>query len=225
MDLFEAFPSLRQRRDPALQGRSLRLLSLAGIAYDEANYYFELSEPRYWVQEEDEAPTVGVGSVKTRPGPATAPLSTLLQHVRERWRAAPVFLPGNQTYLLEGERCVVLEGGDWMQPTTPNFLILTPPRLGGAETPDALAQAVYFLRLPRPPRPTHSWGIVRVERAALARFLERERWMLVRLLAQPWADVTHADAVPPRAQLRPVLALRGLRRLWEAGLFPVTPEP
>ena len=224
LDLFEVFPSLRQQADPALRGRTVRLLSLSAIAYDNDAYYFELSRPRYWVQAESDAPTIGVGGAKLRLTRPTASLDALLTHVRENWRAEPAFWPGNRAYLLEGDRCVVLSGGDWMEPTTPHLLILTPPRLGGANTPDALAQASYFVHLGRPPRPSRTAGIVRVERDALGAFLEPERWLLVRLLAQSWADVWQADDVPPRAYVRPVLALRGLRRLWDEGLFPITRE-
>jgi len=221
LDFFEVFPSLRRHADPSLQGRSLRLLSLAAIAYDDDAYYFELSQPRYWVQTDSDTPTIGVGGAKVRLTQAASPLQVLLDHVRETWRTEPEFLPGNQSYLLEEDRCVVLSGGDWMEPTTPHILILTPPRLGGANTPDALAQAIYFFRLRQPPRPSRTSGIVQVERDALSTFLDQERWLMIKLLAQSWADVRWADDVPPRAYLRPVLALRGLRRLWEEGLFPI----
>jgi hypothetical protein len=224
LDLFEVFPSLHRQADASLRGRSLRLLSLAAIAYDDNAYYFEVSQSRYWVQAGSETPSIGVGGVKVRLTRSTAPLEVLLDHVRESWRTEPEFLPGNQVYLLEGERFVVLDGGDWMEPTVPHLLILTPPRLGGANTPDALAQAIYFFHLRRPPRPAHTPGIVRVERASLGTFLEEKRWPMVRLLAQSWADVCWADDVPPKASLRPVLALRGLRRVWEEGILPFALE-
>ncbi len=224
MDLFEVFPSLRQQADPALAGRSLRLLSLSAIAYDDDAYFFELSRPRYWVEAESESPTIGVGGAKIRLREPSAPLDALLAHVREQWRVEPIFLPGNQTYLLEGDRSAVLRGGDWMAPPTPHLLILTPPRLGGANTPDALAQASYFVHLHESPRPLRTVGIVRVERDALGAFLAQERWLMIKLLAQSWADVQWADEVPPKAYVRPVLALRGLRRLWNAGLFPLNTE-
>jgi hypothetical protein len=224
LDLFEVFPSLRQHDDPSLKGRSLRLLSLAAIVYDEDAYYFELSQPRYWIQAESTSPTIGVGGVKLRLTRSAAPLDLLLDHLRERWRSELEFLPGTQAYLLEDDRSVVLEGSDWMQPTTPHLLILTPPRLGGANTPDALAQVVYFIGLKKPPRPIRTTGIVRIKRPALGTFLAEENWLLVRLLAQSWADVEHAADIPPKARLRPVLALRGLRRLMEAELFPMTAD-
>lgn len=224
MDFFEVFPSLQRHADPSLQGRSLRLLSLAAIAYDDDAYYFELSQPRYWVQTDSDTPTIGVGGVKVRLTRAGSPLQVLLDHVRKSWQAEPVLLPSNRIYLLEEDRCAVLNGGDWMEPTTPHLVILTPPRLGGANTPDALAQAIYFVHLRQPPRPVRTSGIVQVEREQLSTFLAQERWLMIKLLAQSWADLWQADDVPSKAYLRPVLALRGLRRLWEEDLFPLSGE-
>ncbi|MGC9356746.1 MAG: hypothetical protein ACP5GX_02715 [Anaerolineae bacterium] len=220
MDLFAAFPQLSRVDDPALKERSLRLLSVSALAYDENACYFEISDPRYWVESPEGETTLGMGGARVRadvPGPL---LEALFRHIREGWNSEPQYFPGSQTYLVEGQEHTVFSAGSLTEADTPQLLILTPPRLGGGELPDALVQAVYFLRLGRKPHPVKVPGLVQVRREAMDDFLAEGTWRVVRLLAQPWADILSARPLPPRAHLRPVLALRGLRRVWGEDDFP-----
>lgn len=225
MDFFGVFPIFQQSEHPSLKGRELRLLSLSGIAYDEAAYYFELSPRRYWVNPPGGKLTVGVrgAQVRLRAAPGS-PLDILLSYIRETWGSEPQFLPGGSTYLLESEQYALLPGGTWQQqPDAPHIIILTAPRLGGAKMPDALVQAIYFLQLAEPPVAPQTTGIVRIERESLGDFLAREQWSYRELQVPSWAEVLYADAVPAKANLRPVLAVRGLAKLWQAGLLPGSP--
>ncbi len=221
VDFFAVFPQLRQAETPYLAGRSLRLLSLAALAYDETNYYFELSDERYWVRASDEQTTIGVGGAQTRLTQGQEPLPTLFRYLREAWHSEPEYVPQRHLYLLEGEEAVVLDVGAFLQPATPQLLVLTPPRLGGAEMPDALVQAIYFVRLRTEPYPSGAPGMLQVERERMERFLAEDRWPIVELLAQPWASLLGAISLPREAYVQPVLALRALRRLWREGLFPI----
>lgn len=224
MDLFEAFPQLRRVESKVLQGRALRLLSISALVYDENAYYFELSQPRYWVRSAEGETTIGVGGAKARYEGEGSPLEALFQHLREAWKGEPTYFPAGQIYVVEGEEAVVLQGGDLMASTTPHLLVLTPPRLGGGEVPDALAQAVYFVRLRGQPYPVTVPGILEVQKDHLGDFLDQESWRLIRLLAQPWADLLSSEPLPEQAFLRPVLALRALRQLRQGNLFPLSLE-
>ena len=221
MDFFEVFPHLRAEQDASLKGRALRLLALFGIAYDDAAYYFELSRRRYWVRSAAGHVTLGVGGAQVHLDSPRAPLKSLAHHIREAWLSEPEIFPGGPLYLLEGDRCVVLSGTASRTLLTPHILILTPPRLGGAKMPDALVQAAYFLHLRKPPTPAGVPGLLRVERASLGDFLAHEQWPLRELLSQPWAAMLSSKSLPAEAILRPVLSLRGLRRLWQERLFPL----
>ena len=80
--------------------------------------------------------------------------------------------------------------------------------------PDALVQAVYFLPVRDVQMARMRTTIVRVERQALMAFLAPEQWGLEDLRAQPWASLFRLPGdLPPAVYLRPILALRGLRRL------------
>lgn len=201
-----------------MQGRSLRLLNLAGIPYDADAYYFELSASRYWVQPPGaEQVTIGVGGVQVR-SVGREPLNTLLTHVRENWQREPSFFPAGKTYVLEGERIAVLDEEQQVY-QTPHLLILTPPRLGGPNMPDALVQAVYFLGLESQPQPRKTPGLLRIEQEAVAAFLGAERWSVDEIRKQLWATLQDIETLPENAAFRPVLALRGLRRLEKAGFI------
>jgi hypothetical protein len=220
VDFFEVFPQFEDVTDPSLAGRALRLIAVFGIARDDSAYYFEMSRERYWRHLPDGTVAIGVSGAQAQVEDASRPLKPLFRHVRDAWNSEPEFFPAAHTYLVEGERYVVLNGGSFAQPTTPHLLVLTPPRLGGGEVPDALVQAVYFLGLRRPPYPLKVPGLVAVKREALGDFLGREGWPLLQLEAQPWAEVLSSEALAPSSYLRPVLALRAVQRLWQEGLFP-----
>ncbi len=225
MDFFDVFPGFQQAEHPSLKDRSLRLLSLSGIAYTQAAYYFELSPRRYWVNPPGGELTIGVrgAQVRLRAAPG-APLDLLLSYIRETWGSDPQFFPGGSTYLLEGEQYALLPGGSlWQQPDAPHILILTAPRLGGTPMPDALVQALYFLQLAEPPTTSQPPGILRIARDALGDFLAREQWSYRELQEQVWAEILYADAVPAEANLRPVLAVRGIAKLWQEDWLPSGP--
>jgi hypothetical protein len=59
-------------------------------------------------------------------------------------------------------------------------------------------------------------SLLGIDRQALGAFLEPEGWSLRELKAQPWAKLHPATALPADARVRPVLALRGFRHLWQS---------
>jgi len=104
--------------------------------------------------------------------------------------------------------------------STPHLFVLTPPRLGGGEVPDALVQALYLLPARRVGPSPDSTSLLRVNRSALADFLSVGAWPVRDVLAQPWVELLAAETPPDDALLQPVLALRALRSLMEAGVLP-----
>ena len=217
MDFFEAFPHLRQEQDPALKGRALRLIGLSGIAYDDAAYYFEVTQQRYWTQVPGGKLAIGVGGIQAKLSSSQQLLKTLFRQVRDVWLTEPQRVPGGGTTLLEGERCTLLSGEYDAEVAMPHLLLLTTPQLGGGEVPDALVQVVYRVKLRKPPYPGQVPGIVRISREALGTFLSQEQWPLADLAKESWVEVLATELLPDAAYLRPVLALRGLQRLWQKG--------
>ncbi len=218
MDLFDAYPQLADRDVTVLRGRSLRLIALAGIVYDDEAFYFELGQQRHWGRLPSGEAAIGVGTPTVYPE-GIAPLHhTLIRHVRKSWRCQVELYPAGHSYLVTevGEVDVLTD----VEAHVPYILVFTPPRLGGAEVPDALVQAVYLLPVKNPSVRAVSPGLLKIERVALTKFLEPESWLLQDIEQRPWAALYSDRPLPPDARLRPVLALRGIRRLWEADLLP-----
>ena len=220
MDFFEVFPQLRDNPDSALQGRALRLIAAAALPYDGNAFYFELRDERYWVKGPQGALRIGLGGAQVH-SDARDPLRSLLRHLRDKWNADVRSAPANGVLLLEGDRCSMLSGLQNTFPSAPNWIILTPPQLGGSEMPDALAQVVYLLPLRQSPYPVNVAGIVRVTREALPAFLEAESWSLELLQAAFWAEIHPRNPLPANAELQPVLSLRAMQRVWRAGLLEI----
>ena len=210
MDLFEIYPQLEQTRASVLRGRTLRLISLSGIVYDERAFYFELGDQRLWGRLPGGGVTIGVGAAKVQPDSTRPPYHSLIRYLRKQWRCDVNVFPTTTACVLdESKRITVLEDVD---AAVPYLFILTAPRLGGGEMPDALAQAVYLM-------PVRRWShnvrinLAKIDRERLGNFLEPRDWDLGELQSQPWAEIQSIKPLPDNARLRPILALRGLQHL------------
>jgi hypothetical protein len=97
------------------------------------------------------------------------------------------------------------------------MVILTPPRLGGPDTPDHLAILAFRTRLRRrlqgAPAPHDLFGLLRIENNALAEFFGRDTWPLEEAQALPGLTATLNDRPPQNAILRPVLTARAFQLL------------
>ncbi len=222
MDLFAAFPELVERDLAVLHGRSLRLIALSGIVFDDDAFYFELGAERFWGHLPDGRAVVGVGGARARPDAADGVHpwhAGVTRALRNDWRCAvEVFSAGHAHVQGEDGACHRL---DDVPLAWPYLFILTSPRLGGGDdVPDALAQAVYLLRLRRWRHAPRRVNLLRIARAALDEFLAPPDWSLDALLACPWSDVLWVHSLPDTALLRPVLALRALQHQpeWLAGV-------
>ncbi len=214
MDLFEVYPGLVDEDSEVLDGRSLRLIALSGLVYDETSLYCELGAPRYWGRLADDAAAVGVGAPKVQPDGTVPPHHALIRHVRRTWRCSVDRQSPGQSYLLdtEGEIHLLTDVDEHL----PYLMVFTSPRLGGVEVPDALVQAVYLLPVRRLRVDLVSVSLLRISRDALTLFLEPESWELNELSQKPWAELVVSHPLPEDVRLKPVLALRGLRRMLQA---------
>jgi len=218
LDLFVAYPELAKKGSSALQGRSVRLISLAGIVYDADDFYFELGEQRNWGRLSDGGVAVGVGTPRVQPDGTHPRHRALIRHIRKQWRLQADLFPAGHGYILDEQHNVhILED---TPANVPYLFVLTPPRLGGGDVPDALAQAVYLLPIARGHTNSTPTSMLRVSREALSQFLAPESWALDELRQQPWAVLRAERPLPVSARLRPILALRGLRHLIEAEVIP-----
>lgn len=218
MDLFGALPELRDSKLEALAGRSLRLISVSGFVYDENNFYFELSEPRNWGRLANGASAIGVRAPQVRPD-GTYPLHQgIIQYVRRTWRATVELFPAGRGYVLDEAGNVQVVSG--IPAHIPCLVILTPPRLGGGEMPDALVQAVYLLPMRRIRSHQASVTLLQFPREKLVRFLEPDLWSLAQARETSWITITPAQSLPEASHLQPVLALRSLRQMLGRGVLP-----
>lgn len=223
MNLFDVYPQLNREQTHVLKDRTLRLIALSGLVYDEQAFYFELGESRFWGHLPDGGVTIGVGTAKIQPDATHPPHRALVRHLRQQWQCEVDLFPAGHAYVLgEDKQVAVLHGVEAM---TPYLFILTAPQLGGSDMPDALVQAVYLLPLRRwrhqaaASRTSHA--LLQIRREALERFLEPADWALDALLAQSWATLHNTPSLPDTARLRPVLVLRGLRDMAQADALPL----
>jgi hypothetical protein len=223
MDFFEAYPGLADNPNDSLRDRDLRLIALSGLVYDEDAFYFEFGRRRYWGQSRAGQTLIGIGAPRVQPGAETPPYQGLLRYLREDWRCEVSLYPAGYAYLLdEQERLSVLTN---MGVQMPYMLLMTAPRLGGAEIPDALVRAVYLMPVRKLRTFKASVDLLRVERRFFSEFIHSEHWELSHLRSQAWAEVVTDASLPSEARLRPVMALRSIQSLMQTGDLSSIPGP
>ena len=218
MDFFEAYPDLAESPVGSLTDRELRLIALSAFVYDEDAFYFEFGQRRFWGQSSEGQTLIGVGAPRVQPVAGAPPYQGLVRYLEKVWRCEVALFPTNHTYLLdEDDQLAVLEN---QGPYLPYMLIMTSPRLGGANVPDALVRAVYLMPVQRLRTLMASVELLRVERDAFPEFIKSEQWALEDLRSRTWAEIVTDASLPADAQIRPVMALRSIRSLTLSGDLP-----
>ena len=211
MDLFEAFPSLKDTKHPALDKKILRLISVSGLIYDDEALYFEISPEKYWGRLPEGKSAIGIGLPKIKPD-GTPPLyQALMQHLRRNWRCDTNLYPSGYAFLMDDKGSIsLLSGSD-----IPFIMQMTHPRLGGANVPNALVQAVFLLPVRR-----FNWqnainrvDLLKITRPGFDAFLAQASWSVKEIISQPWSDFKVKKPLPGDAVVRSVLTLRSIREL------------
>lgn len=216
MNLLQASPLLR--RHPLLEGKRTLLIGVSTITRDETAYVFEIGKPRTWKTRQDGATSIGIGGIGGAIEKDEAILDCLRREVKEELGARVRLELHSQTYLIQDWRvCDALRLTPSKKHPTPLMVILTPPRLGGPDTPDHLAILAFLTRLQDPPAPRDLFGLLRVERRALPHFFARDEWPLAELQAHPGLEIILNDQPPAHAALHFTLTARAFQLLVRGG--------
>jgi 8-oxo-dGTP pyrophosphatase MutT (NUDIX family) len=215
MDLFRMLPALRHH--PLLQGKSVTLVGVSTIVCDEAACYFELTKPKYWRKHPGGGTTIGVGGVGGRIESGESLAACLRREVEEELGAHIRLRPSEQTYLMvDWEIADTMHLPPSRKRPAPLMVILVPPQLGGAEMPDHLAISVFHTHLAEEPMALDLFGLLRVERQALAEFFARDEWKFEGVEQHPAFAVTLNGPLPEGPVLRPVLTARAFQSIVRA---------
>jgi 8-oxo-dGTP pyrophosphatase MutT (NUDIX family) len=216
MDLFQALPALRYH--PLLTDKKAVLVGVSTIVRDDEAYYFEIGKPKYWKQRADGTTSVGVGGIGGSIERGETITACLRREVQEEIGTQVRLEPVHETTLIcEWQIADTFSLKPSKKRPTPLMVILTPPRLGGPDTPDHLAILAFRTRLRRrlqgAPAPHDLFGLLRIEDDALAGFFGRDTWPLEEAQALPGLTATFNDQPPQNTILRPVLTARAFQLL------------
>lgn len=217
-DLLAALPALRASGHPLLTGRRVSLIGVSAILRDEAGYYFEVNKPAYWGRLQDGTRSVGIGGIGGGIREGEEVLACLRREVQEELGTGfRLEAPPRTALLDEWQVAGWLELSPGRDQPTPYCVSLFPPRLGGADTPDALAIVTLLGRPKGRPCRRDLFGLLTVAPSAVREFLARPEWPLTEALTYPGLAFDLAGELPPDCRLRPVLTARAFGALLEAG--------
>lgn len=212
MDLFQALPALRHH--PLLSGKKVALVGVSTIVRDDDAYYFEVSKTKYWRQRADGITIVGVGGIGGGIKQGETITACLKREVEEEIDTQVRLEPVQETALIHEWQIVdTLNLKPSKKRPTPMMVILTPPRLGGPDTPDHLAILAFRTRLRGEPAPYDLFGLLRIENEALAALFAQDEWSLEEARALPGLTMTLNGQLPANAVLRPILTARAFQLL------------
>jgi 8-oxo-dGTP pyrophosphatase MutT (NUDIX family) len=212
VDLFQALPALRHH--PLLNGKKVTLVGVSTIVRDDDAYYFEVSKAKYWRQRADGNTIVGVGGIGGTVERGETVTACLKREVEEEIDTQVRLEPVRETALIhEWQIADTLNLKPSKKRPTPLMVILTPPRLGGPDTPDHLAILAFRTRLRGEPAPHDLFGLLRIENEALAAFFARDEWPLEEARAFPGLTMMLNGQPPTNAVLRPILTARAFQLL------------
>ena len=216
MDLFRTVPALRQH--PLLTGKRVALVGASTITRDDTAHYFEITKPKYWRARGDGSTVVGIGGIGGTIERGESVAACLRREAEEELGVRIRLEPSDESYLIHEWQIadtVALPSSKKRLP--PLMVILTPPQLGGPDTPDHLGILAFRSRLRGIPIPGDLFGLLRVEDKALVAFFGRDEVPLAEAQATRGLTITLNGEPPEAAVLRPVLTARAFQCLVRAG--------
>lgn len=219
-DLFALVPALQDVSHPLLSDRRITAVGVSAVLYDERAFTFEVTHPRHWGWRADGGRIVGVGGIGGRIEPGERLLDCLRREVREEIGVGFWLEPAPSTALIHNR-----EVAAWLDvprspgQATPYMVNLLPPQLERLDRPDHLAIVSFRGILRQAPRREDLFGLLTIQRSALAPFFQRPEWPLREAQALPGLTFDLESSLPADTVLRPTLTGRAFQALLEHTSF------
>lgn len=217
-DLFALIPALREAAHPLLDDQQIVAVGVSAVLYDERAFAFEVTRPRHWGRRDDGGSIVGIGGIGGRIEPGESALASLSREVREELGVGFWLEPAASTALIhEGKVAAWLNVPTSSDQARPYIVNLLPPQLERPNRPDHLAILTFRGVLRQQPQRGDLFGLLTIERPAVAPFFARSEWPLEEALGLPGLTFDLESSLPEGSVLRPTLTGRAFQVLLRDG--------
>ena len=213
--IMDAFPRLRQRIDRLCQGKSWHIVGASAIVRDEEAYYFEITKPKFWAEDEDGHTLAGIGGIGGSIEGGEDEITCLRREALEEVGVDVQVLSSPETHLLFSEEWagkVNLVASDLPAPC----LCTVGPkktRLAAGLPYDYLCIVTFEALVMGKPKAEDLYGLLRIKLGAIEDVLGPDTIPLSVVLRHPDVDLHLNSALPENAILRPLFTARSFQLL------------
>ena len=217
-----AYPRLRQRIDRLCQGESWHIVGASAIVQDEKAYYFEITKPKFWDEDEDGHVLIGIGGIGGSIEEGENEITCLHREALEELGVDVQVLSSPETQLLFCEEWagkVNLVPADMPAP----FLCTIGPkttRLAAGLPYDYLCIVSFEALLMGKPQAEDLYGLLRIKLGAIGDVLGPDTIPLSAVLSHPDVDLHLNGVLPDNAILRPLFTARSFQLLLRESRMP-----
>ena len=213
--IMDAYPRLRKHIDRLCQGKPWAVVGASAIMRDEEAYYFEITKPKFWAEDEDGHALIGIGGIGGSIEEGENEITCLHREALEELGVDVRVLSSPETHLLFSEKWAGKVNLIPADIPAPCLCTIGPKktRLAAGLPYDYLCIVTFEAFLMGKPQAEDLYGLLRIKQGAIGDVLGPDIISLSTVLSHPDVDLHLNGSLPDNAILRPLFTARSFQLL------------
>ena len=209
------YPLLRERIDYLCQSRCWHIVGASALVRDEEAYYFEITKPKFWDEDEEGHVLVGIGGIGGSIEEGENEITCLHREALEELGVDVRVLSSPETHLLFSEKWAGKVNLGPAEVPAPCLCTIGPKeaRLAAGLPYDFLCIVTFEALLMGRPQAEDLYGLLRIRREVIEDILGPDTLPLSTARSHPGVDLQLNGELPDDAILRPLFTARSFQLL------------